>query len=501
MAANNFSILVSFVLYLFFMLFIGWIFYGRTKNLSDYILGGRGLNSWVTSMSAQASDMSGWLLLGLPGYAYIAGLEATWIALGLIVGTYLNWRFIARRLRKYTEISGNSITIPDYFENRFRDNSKVLRIVSALFILIFFLIYTASGFVAGAKLFSTVFDISYLAALSIGACVIICYTFLGGFMAVSWTDFVQGLIMFFAILAVPILAIYSEGGLDKTFAAVKEVNANLLDMFTQANGDKLSAIAIVSLLAWGLGYFGQPHILARFMAIRHSGQIKQARIIAMIWVIFSLAFAVLVGIVANAYLKPPLETAASETVFMVMVNSVAPPLLAGFLLAAILAAIMSTADSQLLVTSSALTEDFYRVLLRKNAGDNELVWISRFAVVGIAAIAFLIAMEPKSSVLGLVAYAWGGFGAAFGPLIILSLFWKRMTHKGAIGGIITGGLTVLVWKQIHGGIFDIYEILPGFVFSVIIIIAVSLMDNRPSQEILDEFDKVGDNGGLSQTLD
>jgi len=495
MTANNLIILVSFVLYLVFMLFIGWIFYGRTKNLSDYILGGRGLNSWVTSMSAQASDMSGWLLMGLPGYAYIAGLEASWIALGLMIGTYLNWRFIAKRLRKYTEISGNSITIPDYFENRFRDDSKILRSVSALFILIFFLIYTASGFVAGAKLFSTVFDLSYLASLSIGACVIISYTFLGGFMAVSWTDFFQGLIMFFAILMVPILGIYSLGGFNETLASIESMNTNLLNIFTQADGENLSAISIFSLLAWGLGYFGQPHILARFMAIRHPDQIKQARIIAMLWVVISLCCAVLLGIVGNAYIKPPLEAAASETVFMVMVDAVATPLLAGFLLAAILAAIMSTADSQLLVTSSALTEDFYRVLVRKNASDKELVWVSRFAVIGIAVIAFLIALDPKSSVLELVAYAWGGFGAAFGPLIILSLFWKRMTLKGALSGIITGGLTVLIWKHLHGGIFDIYEIVPGFAFSFFIIIIISLLDIRPSLEILHEFESVCDDGG------
>ena len=490
MATHNASILVSFVLYLAFMLFIGWIFYSRTKNLSDYILGGRGLNSWVTSMSAQASDMSGWLLLGLPGYAYISGLESIWIALGLIVGTYLNWRFIAGRLRKYTEISGNSITIPDYFENRFRDDSKVLRIISAIFILIFFLIYTASGFVAGAKLFSAIFGLSYPAALSIGACFIISYTFLGGFMAVSWTDFFQGLIMFFAILTVPLLGVYSFGGFNETFVAIREVNADLLDAFTKADGDKLSAVSIFSLMAWGLGYFGQPHILARFMAIRHSDQIRQARVIAMIWVVFSLFGAVLLGLVGNAYLNPPLEASASETVFMVMVDSLVNPILAGFLLAAILAAIMSTADSQLLVTSSALTEDCYRVLFRRNASDKELVWFSRFAVIGVALIASFIALDPNSSVLDLVAYAWGGFGAAFGPLIILSLFWKRMTRKGAVGGILAGGLIVLLWKQLHGGIFDIYEIVPGFFLSFIIIISISIFDKTPSQEILDEFDSV-----------
>lgn len=490
MAINNLYILVSFTLYLAFMLFIGVMFYGGTKKLSDYILGGRRLNSWVTAMSAQASDMSGWLLLGLPGYAYLAGLEASWIALGLMIGTYLNWRFVAGRLRSYTETAGDSITLPDYFENRFRDHSKVLRIVSALFIIIFFLIYTAAGFAAGAKLFSTVFDLSYIAALAIGACVIISYTFLGGFLAVSWTDFFQGLIMFVAILLVPMICVHASGGFRETFGSIDRLNPNLLNILTQSDGQNLSLISIFSLLAWGLGYFGQPHILVRFMAIRHVTQIRKARCIAMIWVIFSLFCAVLLGLVANAYLDPPLEPDASETVFMVMVGASVTPLLAGFFLAAILAAIMSTSDSQLLVTSSALTEDLYRILVRKKATEKELVWASRLAVIGTAVVAFLIAMDPKSSVLELVAYAWGGFGAAFGPLIILSLYWKRMTTKGAIGGIVTGGLTVLIWKHLSGGIFDLYEIVPGFVFSFIVIIFISLWDKKPSQEIIDEFDKV-----------
>lgn len=500
MAANNIGTLIAFVLYLSSMLLIGWIFYNRTKNLSDYILGGRTLNSWVTSMSAQASDMSGWLLMGLPGYAYIAGMESIWIAFGLILGTYLNWKFVARRLRKYTEISGNSITIPDYFENRFRDDTKVLRVVSALFILIFFLIYTASGFVAGAKLFSTVFNLSYLTALSIGACVIIAYTFLGGFMAVSWTDFFQGLIMFFAILTVPFVGIYSLGGINETFVSVKEINAELLNIFTKADGEKLSMTSIISLMGWGLGYFGQPHILARFMAIRHPNQIKQSRIIAMIWVTSTLFCAVLLGLVGNVYLKSPLGAAASETVFMVMVNDLAPPFFAGFLLAAILAAVMSTADSQLLVSSSALTEDFYRMLFRKKASDKELVWVSRFSVIGIAIIAFFIALDPESSVLELVAFAWGGFGAAFGPLIILSLAWRRMTLNGAVGGIIAGGVTVFIWERLQGGLFDVYEIIPGFVFSSIVIIALSLLDKAPAQEILDEFADVDSETGRNYTL-
>lgn len=491
MAADNSYIFFAFVLYLLGMLCIGWIYYRRTANLQDYILGGRRLNTWVAAMSAQASDMSGWLLLGLPGYAYLVGFEALWIALGLAVGTYINWKFVAKRLRKYTEIAGDSITLSDYLENRFNDRSRVLRIVSALFILIFFLIYTSSGFVAGAKLFSTVFDLSYSTALLMGVLVIISYTFLGGFMAVSWTDFFQGIIMFFAIVTVPILGVRAVGGLQTTLSSIANHNVEFLKPLTGADGIPLSAITVISLLAWGLGYFGQPHILARFMAIRSSSLIKRARLIAMIWVVISLWCAVLIGLVGRAHLGDTLEGGASETVFMVMVDSVVHPLLAGILLAAILAAIMSTADSQLLVTSSALTEDFYRILLRKGAGDKELVWIGRSAVIGVAILAFLIALDPESSVLSLVAYAWGGFGATFGPVIILSLFWKRMTRNGAFAGLVTGGLTVLIWKHLSGGIFDLYEIVPGFMLSLLMIAMVSILGEKPEQAVLDQFEHVG----------
>ncbi len=490
MISNNINILFSFLIYLIFMLGIGIIFYRKTKNLSDYILGGRGLNSWVTAMSAQASDMSGWLLMGLPGYAYIAGLESLWIAIGLGVGTYLNWKFIAKRLRKYTEYAGNSLTIPDYFENRFKDNSKILRIVSAFFILTFFLIYTSSGFVAGAKLFSTVFGLSYKNGLFIGAFIIISYTFLGGFMAVSWTDFFQGMIMFIAIIVIPIAGINLLGGLESVYFSIKNINPELLNMFTKIDGTTLSIISIVSLLAWGLGYFGQPHILARFMAIRSPEKIKQARHIAMIWVVISLFSAVIIGIMGRAYLQTSLKQAEAETIFIILVNSFIIPVAGGILLAAILAAIMSTADSQLLVTSSAITEDFYKVLFRKKAGHKELVWISRAAVIVVAIIAYIIALNPKSSVLGLVAYAWAGFGAAFGPLVLISLFWKRMTRMGAIGGISIGGVVVIIWKQLDGGIFNMYEIVPGFILSALAIIIISLADKKPSEDIIKEFDSI-----------
>ncbi|WHH61761.1 sodium/proline symporter PutP [Petroclostridium sp. X23] len=486
------GIILSFILYLGLMLFVGWFFYKRTQNLSDYILGGRQLNKWVTSLSAQASDMSGWLLLGLPGLAYLTGMgEAFWVACGLALGTYLNWKFVAKRLRQYTQISGNSLTLPDYFENRFRDHSKILRIVSAVFILIFFLIYTAAQFAAGAKLFNTVFGVPYLMGLAIGALVIISYTFMGGFMAVCWTDFFQGMLMFFAILIVPIAAVFALGGTGVTLDKIAAVDPAFLNIMASTGGKMLTVMTIVSSLAWGLGYFGMPHILVRFMAIRSSDEIKPARTIAMVWVLISLAAALFVGVVGRVYLTQTLEGAASETVFMVMVNQLFPTLIAGILLAAILAATMSTADSQLLVTSSAISQDFYKALFRKNAGDKELVLVGRLTVVGVSVLAFILAINPDSSVFKLVSYAWAGFGAAFGPTILLSLFWKRMTKSGALAGIVTGGITVLIWQQLKGGIFDLYEIVPGFILSVIAIVIVSLLDKQPSKEIQDEFESVG----------
>lgn len=488
MVSASFGVIFMFILYLGFMLGIGFYFYKKNENLSDYILGGRGLNSWVAAMSAQASDMSGWLLLGLPGYAYAAGMEAIWIAIGLGLGTYLNWKFIAKRLRKYTQIAGNSITLSVYFENRFRDKSKILRTVSAIFIILFFLFYTSSGLVAGGKLFSTVFGMDYTIALTVGAIVIIAYTFLGGFMAVSWTDFFQGSLMFVTIIVVPLAGMFSVGGLNVTLDGIKSINPELLNPFIDVNGSSLTVIAIFSLFAWFFGYFGQPHILARFMAIKSSKMIKKARLIAMIWVVISLGMAIFVGMVGKIYLTDQL--ADPEHVFMIMVNTLFPSLIAGILLAAILAAIMSTADSQLLVTASALTEDLYRSLFRKDASEKQLVWISRLAVIGVAIVAYILALNPESSVLDLVAYAWAGFGAAFGPVVILSLFWKRMTRLSAIFGMITGGLTVVIWKQLSGGIFDVYEIAPGFILACLVIVVVSILDKKPSKEILDEFEKV-----------
>ena len=484
------SIIISFVIYFLALLFAGIYFYKRTTSTSEYLLGGRSLNSWVTSLSAQASDMSGWLLLGLPGAAYLSGLEASWIAIGLAIGTYLNWKFVAKRLRQYTEIAGDSLTLSDFFENRFRDKKKVLRLVSAIFILVFFVIYTSSGFVASGKLFSTAFGLPYFTALTIGVVVLVSYTFLGGFLAVCWTDFFQGMLMLVAILIVPLMAVKLLGGPRATIDIVNTVNPELLNPFTAADGSPISALALISLLAWGLGYFGQPHILVRFMAISSSSQIKKARIIAMVWVILSLSAAVLVGLVGRVYLTTPLIGADSEKVFMIMAQEMFPTILTGFLLAAILSAIMSTADSQLLVSASALSEDFYKAFLRPNASGKELLWVSRLTVVFVSIIAYVLAFNPESSILDLVAYAWAGFGAVFGPTIILSLFWKRMTGRGALAGMITGGIIVILWKNLQGGIFELYEIVPGFICSVIAIVVFSLLDKEPSQEILDEFEKI-----------
>jgi sodium/proline symporter len=486
MTSQTFGIGAALMLYFAGMMAIGIFYCRRMRSVSDYILGSRSLGTWVTSMSAEAADMSGWLMLGLPGYAYCAGMQAGWIALGLIIGTYINWKVVAGRLRTYTQVANDSLTLPDYLHNRFHDSSNALKIVSAIFILIFFLIYTSSGFVAGGKMFHAVFNVPYSWAMLLGAFVIVFYTFLGGFMAVCWTDFVQGVMMFFAILIVPFAGMVLLGGPSATFAALGSVSGELLNPFTAIGGKQLSLMAVISLMAWGLGYFGQPHIIIRFMAIRTARQIPQARRIAMVWVVLSLTAAVAVGLVGRVFLKEPLQGAATETVFIVMTDRIFTSFFAGIVFSAVLAAIMSTASAQLLVTSSAVSQDIYKALIHKQAGEKELLQVSRWSVIVVAVIAVALGANPENRVLDLVAYAWAGFGAAFGPAILVSLYWKRMTGKGALAGIIMGGTTVLVWKQF--GWFGMYEIVPGFVLSVITIIAVSLIDKTPSEKILREFE-------------
>ncbi len=492
---------VTFIVYLVAMFIVGVITYRMTHTLSDYIIAGRGLNKWVAALSAQASDMSGWLLLGLPGAAYASGMGqwSIWISIGLAIGTMLNWRYVAKRLRCFTEVCGDSITLSEYLTNRFKDNSHILRIVSAIFILIFFLFYTASGLVAGGKLFEATFQMPYTTALLIGALVIVAYTFLGGFFAVSWSDFFQGALMFLALIITPVLAVRYLGGLGAVMEAVHQANPDLLDIaagvsYSSANGGfwesvgPIGAVGIISAMAWGLGYFGQPHILARFMAIKSLKDIKTSRLISMVWVVVALYGAVMVGFIGTAIFGPGGGLPDPEWVFMELVQLLFNPWIAGILLAAVLAAIMSTIDSQLLVSSSALTEDFYHTFLKKDASEKELVWVGRIAVLIIAIIAVFLAWG-EGVVLELVAYAWAGFGAAFGPVVILSLFWRRMTKFGALAGIVVGGLTVILWEYTGSAL---YEIVPGFIFAAIAIIVVSLIDKNPADDILKEYDKATD---------
>ncbi|NRB66992.1 MAG: sodium/proline symporter PutP [Vibrio sp.] len=478
---NSFAITTTFIAYLILMLAIGVIAYQRTKNSTDYFLGGRSLGPWPAALSAGASDMSGWLLLGLPGYAYASGIEAFWLAGGLLVGTWLNWLISAKRLRTYS-ITTDALTLPEFFSRRFNDNSKLIQVISAFFILLFFLFYTSSGLVAGGKLFETVFGLDYTTAVIIGTVCVVSYTLFGGFLAVSWTDLVQGLLMAAALMIVPIAAM--EGGVGQLSADLTNINPQLLTLWNDTKGEPLSAIAIISLVAWGLGYFGQPHILARFKAARSNKDLTTARRIAVVWTALSMVGAMLVGLVGLIYVtNSGVSIDDGEKIFMLLVNSIFHPVVAGVLLAAILAAIMSTADSQLLVSSSALAEDFYKQLVKKDATSEEIVMVGRIAVVVISIVALILAMTPDSSVLGLVSYAWAGFGAAFGPALILSLYWSRMNRNGALAGIVIGGVTIVVWKQLTGGWFDVYEIVPGIIFSSIAIVVVSLMTGEPEESV------------------
>ena len=487
MTGNIGIVSATFAVYIAVMLALGYVAYKRTTNLSDYILGGRSLGPGTAALSAGASDMSGWLLLGLPGYALAAGYEATWIAAGLLAGTYLNWLIVARRLRVYSHAVNDSLTLPAYFEFRFEDKSRALRVISAIFILLFFLFYTSSGLVAAGKLFESTFGLDYQTAVIVGTLVIVSYTFFGGFLAVSWTDVIQGLLMAAALVIVPIMALNSMGGWGNAQEAMAASNPELLTFFNDVEGNPLGFVAIISLLAWGLGYFGQPHILARFKAIGDDAALPTARRIAVLWTAVCLFAALMVGWVGIGYLGEA-GIGDAETVFLALIQAMMHPVVAGILLAAVLAAIMSTADSQLLVSSSALAEDFYKALFRRDATQSELVWVGRFAVVGIAILALVFAFNPESTVLSLVSYAWAGFGAAFGPAVILSLFWKRMNRNGALAGIIVGGVTVVVYKQIDT--IGLYEIVPGVILATIAIVVATLLSPPPSSTIEATFDEV-----------
>jgi sodium/proline symporter len=488
------AVTATFFVYLVLMLLIGFWAYRRTSDSAGYFLGGRTLGPWPAALSAGASDMSGWLLLGLPGFAFLSGLESLWLAGGLLAGTYLNWLLVAKRLRTYSVEANDSLTIPEFFANRFEDRAHLLQVVAAFFVLLFFLFYTSAGLVAAGKLFETVFGLNYMIAVVVGTLFIVSYTLFGGFLAVSWTDLVQGLLMAAALIIVPIFAIQTDGGVGTMLAALENKNPDLLTLFSDNAGKPLGVIAIVSLVAWGLGYFGQPHILARFKGIRSNADVPHARRIAVTWTGLSMAGAVLVGLAGFAYVQANLggEIDDAETIFMILVNALFHPVIAGVLLAAILAAIMSTADSQLLVSSSALAEDFYRQLFRKDANRKEIMLVGRIAVVVLAVVAMLLAANPDSTVLGLVSYAWAGFGAAFGPVLVLSLYWKRMNWTGAVAGVLTGGIVVVLWKQLEGGpfgLFGLYEIVPGVVLATAAVIIASLMTAPPSAAVRAGFER------------
>ncbi|RZR15534.1 sodium/proline symporter PutP [Vibrio vulnificus] len=491
MIESSFAITGTFIAYLLLMVAIGVYAYKKTSSSSDYFLGGRSLGPWPAALSAGASDMSGWLLLGLPGYAYAAGIESFWLAGGLLVGTWANWLVSAKRLRTYS-IQTDALTLPEFLSRRFDDKSKLIQTISAFFILLFFLFYTSSGLVAGGKLFETVFGLDYSTAVIIGTLCVVSYTLFGGFLAVSWTDLVQGLLMAAALMIVPIAVM--EGGFGQLATDMHNINPELLTLWNDAKGEPLSAIAIISLVAWGLGYFGQPHILARFKVSRTNRELGTARRIAVGWTALSMAGAILVGLVGLVWVNghPGTELADGEKIFMLLVNTVFHPVIAGILLAAILAAVMSTADSQLLVSSSALAEDFYKQVIKPDASSQEIVMVGRIGVVVISIIALILAMTPDSSVLGLVSYAWAGFGAAFGPAVVLSLYWKGMNRNGALAGILIGGITIVVWKQLTGGWFDVYEIVPGIIFSTIAIVGVSKLTGGADNTVLEqhrEFEK------------
>jgi sodium/proline symporter len=465
-------LVVTFAIYLIAMIAIGFYAWYSTRTFDDYILGGRSLGAYVTAMSAGASDMSGWLLMGLPGAIYLGGASEIWIVVGLLVGAWANWRFVAGPLRVYTERTRNALTLPDYFTHRFADDKRILRIISALVILLFFAVYCASGIVAGARLFESVFGVPYAQALWYGAAVTIAYTMIGGFLAVSWTDTVQASLMIFALILTPIMVIVGNGGFDASMAVIREVDPSRLDWI-----GKGGAIAIISSMAWGLGYFGQPHILARFMAAASVRSIPAARRIGMTWMAGCLIGSVAVGFFGIAWFGAHVDAAAevnanSERVFILLAEQLFNPWIAGILLSAILAAVMSTLSCQLLVCSSVLTEDLYRGFLRKKAGNRELVWVGRSGVLLIALVAIAIAWNPQSRVLGLVSYAWAGFGAAFGPVILLSLYWKRINRNGALAGMLAGAATVILWKQSGSAL---YEIVPGFIAATIAIVVVSLL--------------------------
>ncbi|MBR4057530.1 MAG: sodium/proline symporter PutP [Oscillospiraceae bacterium] len=513
--SDSLQILIAMIIYMAVVIIIGLV-YAKRANASteNYFLGGRSLGPWVTALSAEASDMSGWLLMGLPGLAYWCGLaDALWTAVGLAVGTYLNWLIVSKRLRRYSVRANNSITLPEFFSNRFRENKKVISTIAAVFILIFFTVYASSCFVTCGKLFSTLFGMNYKSMLIVGAVFVLLYTLLGGFLAESASDFMQGIVMFLALGVIVIVGLVNAGGI----GAVMD-NANSIPGFFEffglgnptlgadglqviENGTPLfgaakpyGALSVFSMLAWGLGYFGMPQVLLRFMAIRKEGELKLSRRVATIWVVISLAVAVFIGIMGR-HLFPTahLTNASAENIFITLSTSFLPPILAGFVMAGILAATISSSDSYLLIAASAFAKNIFQGVAKKNASDKQVMTISRITLLVIAIIAIVIALDENSVIFTIVSFAWAGFGATFGPLMLFSLFWKRTTRAGAIAGMVGGAGMVFLWKLVLkpiGGVFGIYELLPAFIFSALCIVVVSLITRKPSKEIEEDFEAV-----------
>lgn len=500
--------IIAFILYFVVVLGIGYYFYHRTHSMEDYVLGGRELNPYVSAMSAQASDMSGWLLLGLPGAIFVAGLGEIWIGIGLAIGSYLAWLFVAKRLRVYSEKCGNALTVPEFFSNRFRDEKGYLRLVSSVVILVFFTFYVTSGFVSGGNVFISIFggDIDYKVAVWITAGIIVVYTFMGGFKAVCWTDFVQALLMLFAIIIVPLAALgHIDGGWDNMINIVN----NEVDHFTSLGwdgGKPITAIVLISCLAWGLGYFGMPHIIVRYMAIKNPEEVRIARRVGTAWIVLALIGAALIGMIGHAWaVNNGIVVTNPERIFLEIIGSgIFATFIAGVLYAALMAAVMSTADSQLLVASSAVTNDLYAKYAKGEHSDEKLMWISRGIVIVVALLAAVFAMDENSSIMSLVSFAWSGFGAAFGPIMILALFWKRINAKGALAGMLTGFIVDVVWNTFFnaGGIIPgllkvdwcvwnsgLYELLPAFILALIAAVVVSLLTEEPSEEMQKEFDE------------
>ncbi|MGI6221094.1 MAG: sodium/proline symporter PutP [Coriobacteriales bacterium] len=518
MSKGDMTVLVVMAIYVIVILVIGFAFAKRSNESSEsYFIGGRKLGPWVTAMSAEASDMSGWLLMGLPGVAYFAGAsEAMWTAIGLAIGTYLNWLFVAKRIRKYSEKAGNAITLPEFFSNRFGDKKHILMTVSALIILIFLSVYVGSCFATCGKLFSSTFGLPYGTMMIVGALLVFIYTFAGGYLSVCTTDLIQGILMFLAIIIIFIGTIGNIGGVENAVAFLKDIPGFLsathtatpvlgADGMTQVveagkpvfgEAGDYGILTIVSTLAWGLGYFGMPQVLVRFFGIEDPKNIRKSRIIAIVWCVISLALAILIGLFGRAMIPTELLTAGdAEKIFIAISKMILPAFMTGIVVAGIFAATMSSSDSYMLIVGSAIAENIYRGLLKRNATDKQVMFVSRCTLVAVLIFGIVVAQDPNSSIFRIVSYAWAGFGAAFGPVVLLSLYWRRGNKNGALAGMIVGAATVIIWNMLEtafGGIFTIYELLPGFIFALVINVIVSLATKPPSKEVVELFDNYMD---------